>query len=275
MSRKEIIYFILFFIVIQIIGLITSNFYIQQDLVQGIFTKDPNNLLNAVFIVLYIILLTTIILTLKKFFKKGRFLYVFEYLALFSGTSIVFFVFLPEMVAYFLAIYLLFIKTFFTKNKNFSLWLNNLLLAIAIAGAGSIMGLSLGVIPIIFFIVLLSIYDIVAVFFTKHMISLAKIITKKNLAFLFVIPTKERELKLGGGDIAIPMMVSASLFNVLANKSLIYVFLPIVGIWVSSILGLLLTFYILDRKKVNALPALPIQVLLMVIVLFVTFFTII
>jgi presenilin-like A22 family membrane protease len=276
MTRKEIFYFSLFFIVIQIIGLITANFYIQQGMNVGVFTKDPNSLLNSLFIIAYIIILTTVILLLKKVFKKGKFLYVFEYLALFAGASIVFMVFLPEIAAYFFVMYLLFIKTIYSKYKKAQIWLNNFLLALAIAGAGSMLGISLGIIPVIFFIFLLSVYDVVAVFFTKHMVSLAKIIVQKNLAFLFVIPSKEKELKLGGGDIAIPMMVSSSLFNLLAPKyTLTYVMLPIVGIWLSSILGLLLTFYILDTKKAKALPALPIQVLLMIVVLVVTYFTLI
>ncbi len=273
MNRKEIIFFIIFFILIQVLGLFTAHYYIALGMNVGVVTKDPNSLLNALFIISYIILLTIGILVLKKFFKKGRYLYVFEYLALFAGTSIVFMVFLPEMLAYFLALYLLFIKTIYTNYKKTSIWINNFLLAIAIAGAGTMLGISLGVISVMFFILLLAIYDIIAVFYTKHMVSLAKIITQKKLAFLFVIPTKKKELRLGGGDIAIPMMVSASLFNILIPKhSLSLVMLPIVGIWISSILGLLLTFYILDTKKAKALPALPIQVFLMLIILVITFF---
>ena len=81
---------------------------------------------------------------------------------------------------------------------------------------------------------------------------------------------------MGGGDIAIPMMVSAGLFNILLPKyDLFSAIIPIVGLWISSIIGLLLTVYILDVKKLKALPALPIQVLLMVIVLIITYFTMI
>lgn len=276
MDKKEIFYFILLFILVQVIGLFTANYYIQLGMNVGMFTKDPNSLLNSVLIISYIIVLTVAMLTLKKVFKKGKFLYLFEYLALFAGTSIVFMVFLPELVAYFLALYLLFIKTIYSNSKQISLWLNNALLALAIAGAGTMLGISLGILPVIFFIFLLSVYDIIAVFYTKHMITLAKAITEKKLAFLFVIPTKKKEFKLGGGDLAIPMMVSASLFNILLPKyNLLTTMLPIVGIWVASILGLLITFYILDIKNLKALPALPIQVLLMIVLLFVTYFTLI
>lgn len=276
MEKKEIIYFIILFVVIHVVGLFTANYYIQQGLNVGVFTNDPNSLLNSLLIVFYIIVLTTAMLLLKKVFKKGRFLYLFEYLALFAGCSIVFMTFLPEILAYFFALYLLLIKTIYNEYKKTSIWINNILLAIALAGAGTMLGISLGIIPIMFFIFLLSVYDIVAVFFTKHMLVLAKAITEKKLAFLFVIPTKKKEFRLGGGDIAIPMMVSASLFNILLPKYYFsIVMLPILGIWISSILGLLITFYILDKTQVKGLPALPIQVLLMIVVLFVTFFTLI
>jgi presenilin-like A22 family membrane protease len=276
MERKEIIYFIILFVVIHIIGLFTANYYIQQGMNVGVFTNNPNSLLNSVLIITYIIVLTAGMLLLKKVFKKGRFLYIFEYLALFAGCSIVFMTFLSEVLAYFLAVYLLLIKTIYNDYKRTSLWINNILLAIALAGAGTMLGISLGIIPIMFFIFLLSVYDIVAVFYTKHMLVLAKTITEKKLAFLFVIPTKKKELRLGGGDIAIPMMVSASLFNVLLPKYCFFiVMLPIIGIWISSVLGLLITFYVLDITKAKGLPALPVQVMLMMVILFVTFFTLI
>ena len=105
------------------------------------------------------------------------------------------------------------------------------------------------------------------------MITLADMIIKKKISLLFLLPTKKREYKLGGGDIVIPALVSSSLFALLIKKySLFQVLIPIAFIWIASIAGLFITFYILDRykTKIKALPALPIQVVLMLIVIFIT-----
>jgi len=181
----------------------------------------------------------------------------------------------PELLAYLFTFYLLIIKYIVSKYEKISIYYNNFLLALALAGAGAIMGLSLGFIPVIFFITLLSIYDLIAVFYTKHMLVLANMFIEKKINLLFQIPTKKRLYRLGAGDIVIPLLVSSSLYNILVTNysySLFTILIPIVLIWIASIVGLLWTFWILNKGKVKALPALPPQVTLMLIVLVITYF---
>ncbi|MFA5745878.1 MAG: presenilin family intramembrane aspartyl protease [archaeon] len=265
--------FLFLFLFVQLLGLVIAFYYIPQDLQLTIVNKDPNSVWNAVFIVGYIIFFTALIIILKHFFKSQNYLFVIEFLALFSGVSLVFGIILPSLLAYLATIYLLILKYTFKKENFYTKWYNNILLAIAISGAGTLIGLSLGIIPVIVLLVLLAIYDIVAVFYTKHMITLANMIITKKISLIFILPAKKREYKLGGGDLVIPAVVSASLFMLLIKThTLLQTLIPVVCVWIASIIGLVITFYILDKykKKVRALPALPIQVALMVIVIIVT-----
>jgi len=272
-STSFIFYLIIIFIIVQVIGLYTATYYSSlTDLRIALITDDPDDIINSVFIIVQILVVTGIILLIKRFSKKTSYLRIFEYLALFVGITIVFDVFFFETLAMYLTVILLFIKYLMDKSKKLSVnlvsWYNNILLAISIAGAGSIIGLSLGFIPVLVFLILLSIYDIIAVFYTKHMITLAKTFSKTKMALIFYIPTKEKTFQLGGGDLVIPLVVASSFYFFLISKltlfcSLLYVSLVLL----SSLLGLFLTFYLLKKYKFKAMPALPLQALFMIIVM--------
>ncbi len=276
-SQEFIFYLIIIFLVVQVIGLVTASYYASlQDLRITLITDNPNDIINAVYLIFQILFVTGIILLIRRFSKKTGYLRIFEYLAIFVGATVVFEVFVPSVISMYLAVVLLFIKYLLEKYKpkfnNLIIWYNNFLLAIAIAGAGSIIGLSLGLIPVIVFLILLSIYDIIAVFYTKHMITLAKTFSKSKMALIFYIPTKEKTYQLGGGDLVIPLVISSSFYFFLINLnySFLKAIVPILLIWASSLLGLFLTFYILKKFNLKAMPALPLQALFMIIVIVLT-----
>jgi len=264
--------FIGIFVFCMVLCIAVAVHLVPQNLQITIIDKNPNSVWNALFIVGYIIFFTVAIIVLKRFFKSGNYLFIIEAFALFSGMSLVFGIVLNSVLAYSVAFYLLIIK-YITKNQSiYFKWYNNLLLSIAISGAGTILGLSLGIIPVIVFLILLAIYDIIAVFYTKHMITLANIIIKKKISLVFILPSKKKEYKLGGGDIIVPAVVSASLFALIVKtKGILFSLFSVISIWLASIIGLFITFYILDhyKKKIKALPALPIQVILIIIVIFI------
>ncbi|HID73156.1 TPA: hypothetical protein EYP38_04390, partial [Candidatus Micrarchaeota archaeon] len=137
--------------------------------------------------------------------------------------------------------------------KYFRPSLKNAAVILATAGVGVVFGVSLGLVPLILFLVLLSIYDYSAVFFTKHMVELADYIVKKDLAFTVTaketLPGREeRRIDLGTGDLIAPIIleVSTLAYNPVAT---VFVF---VGALVS--MGLFLSM-VWKRKMV--LPALP------------------
>jgi len=278
LNFRFIIFFIILFLFIQLVGLFTANYYSSQaDLRLTIITDNPDDIINALAIIGEIILITAIILFLRRFTKKGNFLPIFEFLALFVGLIVVLDIFLPYISAVLVSTLLLIIKNYLKRHSSFNkilLWYNNFLLALAISGAGALIGLSLGLLPVIVFLTLLSIYDIIAVFYTKHMVVLAKMIVKQKLALTFTLPSKKKTYQLGGGDIVVPLTVSSSFFFVLIKS---YPFgiaiIPILLIWASSILGLIGTFWYLsnNNRKIKTLPALPPQAILMLLSIIISY----
>lgn len=193
-------------------------------------------------IFIYIIFVTFVILLLIKF-KLGIFIKFLMLLAIFTGMSITLWSFFPDVWFYILIpLY----GVFLLKGKNFIV--SNLILILTIAGIGGYLGASLHFIPSLLLLLSLSIYDIVAVFFTKHMVTIA---TKaKDNVPMFSIPIKERFLSIGTGDLAIPSMFAVSILH---EFSLLHSIFAVFG----GFLGLSsLFFYILKREKI-ALPALP------------------
>ncbi|MDW7998938.1 MAG: presenilin family intramembrane aspartyl protease, partial [Thermodesulfovibrio sp.] len=146
--------------------------------------------------------------------------------------------------------------------------INKILAAMfAIIGAGAIIGASLEVIPALLLVVLLSAYDFISVFVTKHMIYLAKAIVDTDAAFTFSFPhkfkkavllekegkqtrVKEHAFQLGGGDVLLPLIFSVSVlrhftwFNAILSLA-------------SSVIALTTLFYFVSRRVHRPLPALP------------------
>ena len=273
-NKNYWMYLVLIFLVVQVIGLVSANYYFKQDLNLGIINNNPNDVWNAVALVGEIIFMTALILIFKKLFKSKGYLKLFEYFALFVGMVVVLEIFLPYVSALFISFLLLWIRDILKRHKSFGkilLWYNNLLLALSIAGAGSLIGLSLGLLPVTFFLILLSIYDFVAVFYTKHMVTLANMFKKQKLSLMFSIPTKKKNYFLGGGDLVVPLVVSSSLFIVLITKySFITTMIAVILIWITSLIGLAWTFWFLENNRMNikALPALPPQAILILMVIF-------
>lgn len=204
--------------------------------------QDPEKAETSGEIFLYIILITFVILLLIKF-KLGSFIKFLMLLAVFTGMSITLWSFFPDIWFYILIfLYALFIL----KRRNFII--SNGILILTIAGIGGYLGASLHFIPSLLLLLSLSIYDIVAVFFTKHMVAIA---TKaKDNVPMFSIPVRERFLSIGTGDLAIPSMFVVSILH---EFSILHSLFALIG----GFIGLLSLFsYILKREKV-ALPALP------------------
>lgn len=91
-------------------------------------------------------------------------------------------------------------------------------------GVAAIFGISLGIIPVLLLMVILAIYDAIAVYKTKHMVSLAESVVDLRIPVLFVLPRKrsfsllkdkgksemEEAFFMGLGDAIIPSLLVVS-----------------------------------------------------------------
>ncbi len=271
MNKQLIVRLILLFLITQSLGLFVGDSWVKvveenPEVRPTIVTENPDDPINSIALFVYILIFTGVLLIIIKFLK-GRLLYwvfkIFESLAIFGTSVIVFAAFYDSVIVILPAVVLVALRNVFSKN----IWLRNFSSMIATAGAGAFIGITLGVFPILIFMIALAAYDFIAVFKTKHMVTLAKSITKKNLSFTYALPTKEHTYELGTGDLVIPLTFSVSVLAATKQTFIFpYYFIPSVVILFASLVGLLWTIDYASKAPGRALPALPPQIALMLLV---------
>ncbi len=249
------------FIVAQLLGIFTGltvisdlnrNPYVEELVI----TQDADEPANALFFIGYILFGAVLMIVLIRLFKKFGILFtLMEFMLISTSSSIVFYAFLRMVLGYEIStIIAVLMGLAFSAAKWLRPQLKNTAAVLATAGVGVIFGISLGVLPLIIFLVFLSIYDYLSVFMTKHMVELANFVVKKDLAFTITARApakkgrKEKRIDLGTGDIIAPIMleVSALSFNPVAT---VFVFF---GAIIS--LGVFLTVVWRSRMVLPALP---------------------
>lgn len=135
---------------------------------------------------------------------------------------------------------------------------------LAIAGAGSSLGVTFTPLTVTFLLIIFSIYDFIAVYKTKHMVKMAKEMIENRAILALVIPPSLNGFKeslekvkfggqfsiLGGGDVIFPLLLSSSLISQGVIDSFI--------VAVFATIGLAVSFYIFSSQKFHqAIPALP------------------
>ena len=270
----------LFFAITQLLGI-----YAGVVLINGAATNpdiqslsvapipEQNDPLNAVFFIVYILAGAVMIILAARFFKGMLFFQLLEFMVVSSASSIVFFAaalailgmdFLSAIgTGMVLGLLLGAAKFFWAETKNAAAIISS-------AGVAALFGFSLGFLPAVIFVVLLSLYDYIAVFKTKHMITMARELSTRQLSFAVTAkslpqrmpkePQQEyvhraamegERLDLGTGDLSVPAMISVSAYS-LGPNGLLYALAVGVGSTVS--LYLLLKFVSSQRVFLPALP---------------------
>ncbi len=207
----------------------------------------------AVFVFLFIFLAT----------KKGKasriFFQGFLGLIIFSGAQVVFSLFLSPLSALLASLAVVIGMVAIPRVAVL-----NLAVILGLAGIGAVLGLSLTPMAAVWALALLSIYDLIAVYVTKHMVKMAEGMMASRAIFGFIIPTKfssffekisvvqpgEDFMILGSGDIALPLVLTVAV----ARLSFPAAFL-VAGF---SMLGLLATHLIFVNQPVRRpMAALP------------------
>ncbi len=212
--------------------------------------EDPEDPLNPIMYMILILAFTGVILLLLKAGKKNfiQMLILFaSCLALYSVILLpYFYVFWymggnpPPVDSQELMINLINLAALFTAilltyvlYKYPEWYIVNTLGIIIGAGVTAILGISLGIFPILILLIGLAIYDAIAVYKTKHMIALADVVTEQHLPVLLVVPKvknysfrKQKGIKtslkkkkkieamfMGLGDIIIPGCLAVSAYT--------------------------------------------------------------
>ncbi len=265
MNRRLIAQLLVLFLVTQFLGLYVGSALIKADVRATIVTENPEDLENSIGLFLYILAFTAVLLVaivLLKGILLSLLLKAFEAIVVFLTSVLVFAAFIDTLLVMAPAAIVVALRLKYPKHIQ----LRNFTSTVAVAGAGALLGVSLGVLPVLLFIALLAAYDFVAVFKTKHMVTLAKAITSRDLSFTYALPTPEHRFELGTGDMVVPLTFAVS---VLAAYSSIYAFplsaVPALGVLGASLVGLVWTLDYSSRHIGRPLPALPPQVLCMLV----------
>ncbi|MBW2995862.1 hypothetical protein KY332_01030 [Candidatus Woesearchaeota archaeon] len=279
-SLKITIILALSFLLSQIIGLAVVNEYIDHStsvetgnvtwtaLPYDIARPEVEESSSFIFIIAAILLGTLLVFLIIKFGK----VYLWKtwfFLAVAVTLVVAFKTFMPQVIAALLALILAGYKIF---KPN--VYIHNITELFIYGGLAAIFVPIINVFSVIMLLLLISIYDMIAVWKSKHMIKLAKFQSKSKVFAGLLIPYKRikkpkvkvhpSELKkvkvktavLGGGDIGFPLIFAGVVMKglMLANPELIG-FLKALIIPIFTSIALL--FLLVKSKKDKFYPAMP------------------
>lgn len=250
---------VVIFIIAQLLGVytgymilndITGNPYVSSFIV----TSDAESPANAVLFMVYILIgAVVMIILIRKFGLHEIIFKILEFVLISVASSIVFYSLLRLVFDYEASMIAgILFGLSLASLKYFRPGFKNLAAIFATAGVGVILGISIGPLPVILFLILLSIYDYISVFKTKHMVEFADYIVEKELAFTVtsqaVVEGKERRIDLGTGDLIAPIILEVSL--------LAYMPAAVPFVFAGAVVSLGVFLFLVWKKKV-VLPALP------------------
>lgn len=207
---------------------------------------------------------TVVVLIFLKFVKLKLFFHIIFDLVLFLGTSLVLSLWLPQLHAYALSAVIVVLR-YLIPN----VLMQNIVVILSVVGVSTVIGLVIPPYEVIIILAVLSVYDFIAVFKTKHMVTMFKGLLSYGVAFSLVIPfelkgflqnqklvqkemaNEERKyVFLGTGDLAFPLIFAVSALTL----GIYYA----IGIIIGASVGMFCIHLILVyQKQKRAIPALP------------------
>jgi presenilin-like A22 family membrane protease len=260
----------LFFILAQLLSLAVGKIMIDRQnepvfQALSVVPEEPGSPGNIVYLMTAILFTAVLLIGVLLLSFSGIILRLIEFLTSTVSMSIVFFVILfsigvqnADILALLLSLALYAARVAYVPFRN-------IIAVVASAGVGALIGFSIDPFPIIIFVILMAIYDIIAVWGTKHMVQFAKhfvtmqtsftigaegvkeVISKK--AGKFVSRFEPIRLELGTGDLAIPAALAVSAYKL---GSIVFPVTAIIG----AVGGL---YFILQRAQAEKriYPAMP------------------
>jgi len=281
-TSKVTLYLVSIFFIAQVIGLAITNQYLEikesidpetEAIVKEITPKqlpydierpELDESTSFIWIMVAIIIGTFLLLILIRFGKMNLWKLWF-FFAVFFTMTIAFSAFIPQVPATILALFLAIIKIY--KPTTI---IQNLTELFIYGGLAAIFVPVINVFAAFMLLLLISIYDIIAVNKTKHMIKLAKFQTKSKVFAGLMIPygkgkisTKKsassKEIRLavlGGGDIGFPLIFAGVIMKdlMLTNPESIAFFKALIIPFFTS---LALLYLLIKGKQNKFYPAMP------------------
>lgn len=231
------------FFISQLIGLFVINNYLSTALPYNIERPQFEEATSYIPITIMILVATGIAILLVRF-KANNLWKIWFFIGISVALLISFSSFIPEIYALILALTIAFIKIF---KPNYII--HNLAEVFTYGGLAAIFVPILSLTSIIILLLIISVYDIIAVWKTKHMIKLAKYQSKIKIFSGLLIPySKDKMAILGGGDIGFPLFFAGTIMKTyaVANALIVILFVTIA-----------LTLLLIYAQKNKFYPAMP------------------
>ncbi len=187
---RQVADILVMFLIVQFGGLLIASMVFSTSPVTPASTNVQAASVQVLGYLVYIIAVALVILLVIKFYRGDLLFKVIEALVVVLPAFIVFTIVLGYLapptftdvnliyaISLILAVSLILIK-------NTVPWFRNTVTIIASIGVGAVLGLAFSFYEALIFMAFIAIYDYIAVFITKHMITMAQAVSSKNLAFL-------------------------------------------------------------------------------------------
>jgi len=206
-------------------------------------------------------LATSLMLVFMRLFKGKLLLEIFFAGAIVFGAQGPLGIIFTKLVAFIASIAVIVLRFIYPR-----IWTQNLAIILGISGIAASLGLSSTPAVAIAFLAVLSIYDIIAVCKTRHMVELFKGMAKRGVVLALAIPgsfllwldkfesitaeNKDEYIFLGAGDLALPLFFAMSVFPVGIKFSVLIILGAILGFTADHVI-------FMSQKEKKPIPALP------------------
>ncbi|TDA34055.1 MAG: hypothetical protein DSO02_03020 [Hadesarchaea archaeon] len=262
---KAVMVLLLLFLTVQFLGLMVGERYLElvEKREAELLFSNPQSVWNSLYLFAFLLPLTLFVLLLLKF--KASWFRIFEVTVIFFCCWLTLDLLIGAKLGWFplgLFLSLLLVGWRMIKPNHLN---RDLVLILSSAGVGAVLGVSLSPLPGILLLALFSVYDYFSVFVSRHMVFMAKRLVPSSSSLLLSVPKNLGEFLeeekpvgggrgkifyLGGGDLILPLLFSASVFS---SEGL----LPSLLVSFSSTLFLLFLLLLLYRKPGRIFPGLP------------------
>ncbi len=274
-TLKITLILVMVFLAAQIVGLGVLNAYIDHEasLQQGsaVFKELPYDMerppieeqSSFVYILVAILIGTFLVFLLIRFRKKNLWK-IWFLMAVILCLGFAFSAFLPQLIALALAIVLGAWKVFKPNTL-----IHNLTEVFVYGGLAAIFVPIMNLFAAFMLLLLISIYDMIAVWKSKHMVKMAKFQTESKLFAGLSIPykkakqvigagrlKKQRTAILGGGDIGFPLLFAGVVLkNLMSGNTAAMAFVKVMAIPLATSFALLIL--LIKGKENKFYPAMP------------------
>ncbi|MEA1943857.1 MAG: presenilin family intramembrane aspartyl protease PSH [Euryarchaeota archaeon] len=147
--------------------------------------ENPSSVWNPIYYIILILVFTAFILFVIKINKK----YILHAIILFAVAATIYYVFIIFIDPTLSLILTVLLTALLYKFPEW--YVVDITGVLVGAGASAIIGISLAIVPTLLLLILLTIYDIISVYKTKHMIALAEGVMDIRAPILFVVPKRK------------------------------------------------------------------------------------